>query len=85
MLRLSQSPGFSAQWRLLAEKLGLRAGDIERVRDSGHDDEERCYQLLRKWDQGTEEATVVALSEVLSSIPNSVMLELLFNVVCPEV
>lgn len=80
---LSQKPGFSAQWRVLAEHLGLTDAEIERVRDSGHEDTERCYQLLLKWDQMKhQDATVTVLTEAIYRNQNTVMLEILHSAFC---
>ena len=81
MAYLSQMPGFCAQWRLLAERLGLAAAEVERANEAGHEDAERCFQLLLRWDRTRgQEATVVALAEAVNGLPNKVMLELAFDV-----
>ncbi len=83
MTSLSERRGFSSHWRLLAGFLGFSAAEVERVQDAGHEDEEWCYQLLRRWDQRTHEgATVVVLVEGVCALQNNVMLEVAYSVFC---
>ena len=81
MMKLSESQGFSAHWRLLAEALGFLPAEIERLRDSGSKDSERCYQLLRWWDQkNLGGATVAVLAEGVHRVRNNIMLEVTHSI-----
>lgn len=61
MTLLAEKPGFAVRWRVMAELLGFMEAEIERIVDAGCDDEERCYQLLRRWTQKYGSSATVSL------------------------
>ena len=58
-----------AQWKFPARALGLKEAEIDHIKaDNPNDNQEQCYQMLRKWEQSkAQNATYQALGRALQT------------------
>ena len=80
ILSLSEKPGFSRQWKMLAQVLQFTPAEIERIRGADCDDAENCYKLLTTWRRKYRDCTVAMLAEAIYNCQDVTILEITHHV-----